>query len=119
MSHFRKRFAQRYMFPKSMGSPQCSSVHREVEGNLIWNTCRESGDHGAINSWDRMPFLNAFTGTFSPLPTVVQKNFIFANYGASQGIDNDDGSAFYEITNNVFYNADGSRMASLAGSLLP
>jgi hypothetical protein len=57
-----------------------------------------------------MPFLNAFTGSFSPLPTVVRQNFVFANYGASQGIDNDDGSAFYEITNNVFYNADGFKM---------
>ena len=29
-----------------------------VTDNLIFNTCRESGDHGPINTWDRMPFLN-------------------------------------------------------------
>ena len=28
-----------------------------VVGNLIWNTCRESGDHGPLNSWSRLPFL--------------------------------------------------------------
>ena len=27
-----------------------------VTGNLIFNTCRESGDHGPINSWDRQAF---------------------------------------------------------------
>jgi len=25
----------------------------DIDSNLIWNTCRESGDHGPINSWDR------------------------------------------------------------------
>jgi len=25
----------------------------EVYGNILWNTCRESSDHGPINSWDR------------------------------------------------------------------
>ena len=25
-------------------------------GNLLFNTCRESGDHGAWNSWDRIPY---------------------------------------------------------------
>jgi hypothetical protein len=28
-----------------------------ITGNSIYNTCRQSGDHGPINSWDRMPFL--------------------------------------------------------------
>ena len=25
--------------------------------NLLFNTCRESGDHGAFNSWDRLPYV--------------------------------------------------------------
>ena len=25
--------------------------------NLIFNSCRESADHGPINSWDRQPFV--------------------------------------------------------------
>ena len=28
-----------------------------ISGNLIFNQCRETGDHGPINSWDRQPFL--------------------------------------------------------------
>lgn len=37
-----------------------------ISGNAIWNQCRETGDHGPINSWDRQPFLTkvATGGTF-------------------------------------------------------
>ena len=83
-----------------------------IQHNVIFNTCRESGDHGAINSWDRQPFLHSegTSFTFAPLPIVIQENFITANYGASQGVDNDDGSSFYNIARNVFYLADGFKM---------
>ena len=74
-----------------------------ISNNLLFNTCRESGDHGPINTWDRQPFLwdasNEY-GYATP-PHLVTKNFIVANYGASQGIDNDDGSSFYHIINNI------------------
>ncbi|KAJ1449807.1 hypothetical protein M885DRAFT_572143 [Pelagophyceae sp. CCMP2097] len=81
-----------------------------VEDCLIFNTCRESGDHGAINTWDRMPFLSGLTDNFSAKQTKIRRNLIFANSGASQGVDNDDGSSFYEIEDNVFYSADGFKM---------
>jgi hypothetical protein len=85
-----------------------------VEGNLIFNTCRESGDHGPINTWDRQAFLTTLrdgkTPSFDPLPRIIADNFIFANYGASQGIDNDDGSSWHHILRNVFYMADGFKM---------
>ncbi|KAJ9454409.1 hypothetical protein DIPPA_59763 [Diplonema papillatum] len=84
-----------------------------VKKNFIWNTCRESGDHGPINTWDRMPFLTTTaTGqpSFTPAPSIVTANYIIANYGGSQGIDNDDGSSFYHIDGNVFYAADGFKM---------
>jgi hypothetical protein len=75
-----------------------------VEGNLIFNTCRESGDHGPINSWDRQPYLtkirDGHTPSFVPIRRSIHHNFIFANYGASQGVDNDDGSSWYHIRNN-------------------
>ena len=29
----------------------------EIVENLLFNTCRESSDHGAFNSWDRLPYL--------------------------------------------------------------
>ena len=74
-----------------------------IMNNLLFNTCRESGDHGPINTWDRQPFLWDATGQygFNTPPHIVSKNFLVANYGASQGIDNDDGSSFYHITDNI------------------
>ena len=36
----------------------------EIAHNLVFSTCRESGDHGPFNSWDRQPFLtNIRTGS--------------------------------------------------------
>ena len=85
-----------------------------VEKNLIFNTCRESGDHGPINTWDRQAFLTTLrdgvTPSFDPMVRVIRNNFIFANYGASQGVDNDDGSSWHHISHNVFYWADGFKM---------
>ena len=57
-----------------------------------------------------MPFLTDLTGNFSALPTRIARNLMFANYGASQGVDNDDGSSFYAIEDNVFYASDGFKM---------
>jgi len=85
-----------------------------VEGNLIFNTCRESGDHGPINSWDRQPFLTNLrdgkTNSFDPLSRIIRHNFIIANYNAAQGVDNDDGSSWFHIHHNLFYMADGFKM---------
>ncbi|CAB9520741.1 expressed unknown protein [Seminavis robusta] len=83
-----------------------------VEGNVIFNACRESGDHGPINSWDRMPFLSETTGvpSFSPLPTETRHNLIWANYGAAEGFDNDDGSSYYYTHHNAYYESDGFKM---------
>ena len=77
-------------------------------------TCalRRLADHGAINTWDRMPFLHTEGGapSLTPLPIVIRDNLISATYGASQGVDNDDGSSFYRTHRNVFYAADGFKM---------
>ena len=32
----------------------------EMKNNLLFNTCRESSDHGAFNSWDRLPYVFFF-----------------------------------------------------------
>lgn len=53
---------------------------------------------GPINSWDRMPFLTRIASgggaaSYSLAPTDTAHNAIIANYGASQGFDNDDGSS--------------------------
>lgn len=85
-----------------------------VKNNLIYNTCKESGDHGPINSWDRQTYATALgengATILDPLQTLIAENFIFANYGAAQAVDNDDGSSFYTIEHNVFYDADGFKM---------
>lgn len=79
-----------------------------VESNLIFNQCRHSGDHGPINSWDRQPYLTDIRygvkkPSYEPADTEVVRNFIIANYGGSQGFDNDDGSSYYDIHENFIY----------------
>jgi len=72
--------------------------------NLFFNTCRESSDHGAFNSWDRLPYYtDVRNGTKSTRPAYndVHHNFIVANYAADGGcLDNDDGSSYYDIHHN-------------------
>ena len=29
-----------------------------IAHNLVFSTCRESGDHGPFNSWDRVPYIS-------------------------------------------------------------
>jgi hypothetical protein len=77
----------------------------EISDNLLFNTCRESGDHGAFNSWDRLPYITEIADgkTPSTVPAVnnVHRNFIVANYAADGGcLDNDDGSSYYDIHHN-------------------
>jgi hypothetical protein len=85
----------------------------EFTNNLIFNACRETGDHGPINSWDRQPFVTEIaTGepSWNAAITTVSQNLIWANYGSSQGFDTDDGSSWYNISNNFMYQADGYKM---------
>ena len=81
-----------------------------ISKNLLFNTCRESGDHGPFNSWDRQPYLTAVrTGKPSLLPAnnTLAENFIISNYGAGWGIDNDDTSSYYDIQKNFMYMGGG------------
>lgn len=60
-----------------------------VTGNGIWNTCRESGDHGPLNSWNRMAFASRVaTGggeaTYAAALSEVHLNYVNAGYGGSQ-----------------------------------
>ncbi len=74
---------------------------------------RESGDHGPINSWDRTAYISdVFDGSpsYRAATNNVNKNFIIANYGSSQGFDTDDGSSWYDIHNNFFFMADAWKM---------
>ena len=82
-----------------------------LEGNLLANCVRESGDHGPFNSWDRVPYITDFEGrgpTVVPQFRQITKNFVLSVYSSQEAIDNDDGSAYYNTTRNFFaYGANG------------
>merc|ERR1712113_585846 len=80
-------------------------------GNLLMNTCRESGDHGPWNSWDRVPYITRIgNGSASIIPAFQQihHNFIGGTYQTQEGIDTDDGSSYYNTHDNFFvYGGNG------------
>jgi len=73
-----------------------------VEGNLVFNMVRETGDHGPFNSWDRQPYVTLHDKDLSIIPqqNKITKNFIINGYNSVWTIDHDDGSAFYNDTQN-------------------
>eukprot|EP00434_Breviolum_minutum_P016993 symbB.v1.2.014992.t1/scaffold1092.1/size138572/3 len=75
----------------------------EIAYNLVFSTCRESGDHGPFNSWDRQPFLTTVrTGEPSMIMQWrrIHHNFFIDNYSPQEGVDNDDGSSYYKTHDN-------------------
>lgn len=78
-----------------------------VRDSVLFNTCRESSDHGPINSWDRLPYIttvrDGVTPSAVPADNIIgPRNLIVSNYGADGGmVDNDDGSAYYVMRGNV------------------
>lgn len=89
-----------------------------VSHNLLFQTCGESGDHGAINTWDRVPFLTTVaTGKPSFVPAInnFHHNFIVSDGDADGGaIDNDDGSSFY-VEHHNFAVYGGAKMGNIDG----
>jgi len=79
--------------------------------NVLFNTCRESGDHGPFNSWDRQVYVTEIlngTPTWLKQWDDISHNFIIANYNSQEGIDNDDGSSYYHTHHNVMsYSGNG------------
>ena len=81
-----------------------------ITKNVMYNSCRESGDHGVINTWDRTPYLTTVrTGAPSLVQayTNVSHNLFISNYNSFDGIDNDDGSSYFDISHNLFYLNEG------------
>jgi hypothetical protein len=75
----------------------------DMNKNLVFSSCRESGDHGPFNSWDRQPYVTTVNdGT----PSVrmawrnIHHNFLIDNYSPQEGVDNDDGSQYYHTHDN-------------------
>ena len=75
-----------------------------LKNNLIFNFVRETADHGAFNSWDRLPYLtkvqDGHTPSLLPATSYITKNFIINNYHSAWPLDHDDGSCYYEDTYN-------------------
>ena len=89
-----------------------------IEENLLFNFCRESGDHGPFNSWDRQPFLTTIRdGTPSYIPAMndITSNFFIANYNSQAAIDTDDGSAYLNSHHNIFVYASNGLKSDLGG----
>ena len=85
----------------------------EIAHNLVFSTCRESGDHGPFNSWDRQPFLTT-QRTGEPSMQMqwrdIHHNFFIDNYSPQEDVDNDDGSAFYHTHDNfLVYGGQGMK----------
>ncbi|CAF0815534.1 unnamed protein product [Didymodactylos carnosus] len=75
-----------------------------VSWNVMFNTVRETSDHGPINTWDRQPFLSDAVQPGLPSlwqhQSYIHHNVLFNNYNALWPIDHDDGSCFYEDSYN-------------------
>jgi hypothetical protein len=70
--------------------------------------------HGVFNTWDRQTILWAGEGgkaSTDPLPNIVDSNLLLSNYFSTFGLDSDDGSNTYVVTNNfILYSGSKSLM---------
>lgn len=85
----------------------------DLSHNLVFSTCRESGDHGPFNSWDRQPYLTTVR-TGEPSMTMAWRelhhNFFIDNYSPQENVDNDDGSEYYHTHDNfLVYGNNGEK----------
>jgi len=83
-----------------------------ISHNLLFNWVRETQDHGPINTWNRAMYLqrDPQTGqsTITPQWCHINHNLIMNGPSGNRdlgnmfpAVDNDDGSAFYHISQNV------------------
>ena len=104
-----------------------------VERNAAWSVCTETADHGAWNSWSRTARVNDLRPdgspggppTTVPLWTHARGNFWIAQAfpatrsgflpGAQEAWDTDDGSAYLNVTGNVWVYGSTSLKSDLGG----
>eukprot|EP00039_Didymoeca_costata_P028093 m.19976 g.19976 ORF g.19976 m.19976 type:complete len:818 (+) comp6723_c0_seq1:67-2520(+) len=91
-----------------------------LQGNLLFNFCRESTDHGPFNSWDRQLYLvnqpddNGNPSVY-PQFNVITQNIMIANYQSQEAVDNDDGSGYYKTHHNVLVYGNYGQKADMGG----
>jgi len=87
-----------------------------IEFNDVFNTVRESGDHGSFNSWGRDRYWHPVKATLDTIvekhpelvqldvvhPIIIRNNRFRCDHGWD--VDLDDGSSNYRIYNNLFLN---------------
>merc|ERR1712166_856893 len=92
---------------------QAKTAESTIQGNVFFSTCRESGDHGPFNSWDRQPYLTTVrTGEPSMFMQWrdIHHNFFMDNYSPQENVDNDDGSGYYHTHDNfLVYGGQGMK----------
>ena len=75
-----------------------------LQNNLAFNMVRETADCGPFNFFDRVPYITRlFDGTtpsLMPTKSYNHNNFIITNYHSVWPLDHDDGSCYWEDTNN-------------------
>jgi hypothetical protein len=86
----------------------------DISHNLVFSSCRESGDHGPFNSWDRQPFLTTVADGETPSMDMawreIHHNFFVDNYSPQENVDNDDGSRYYKTHDNfLVYGGNGMK----------
>jgi len=85
----------------------------DIGHNLVFSSCRESGDHGPFNSWDRQPFLTTVahgTPSMDMAWREIHHNFFIDNYSPQENVDNDDGSRYYKTHDNfMVYGGQGMK----------
>ena len=91
-----------------------------ISNNALFNYCRDSGDHGPFNSWDRNMFLvnqPDDDGAPSQYPqfNTLEQNLMIANYNSQEAVDNDDGSGFFHTLSNVLVYGRYGQKADMAG----
>merc|ERR1712032_546217 len=75
----------------------------DMNTNIVFSACRESGDHGPFNLWDRQPYLTTVKDGSPSMQMAwreLHHNFLIDNYSPQEGVDNDDGSQYYHTHHN-------------------
>ena len=74
-----------------------------IDRCLMFNWVRETSDHGNVNSWDRQPYASKADpqDPLAQIPSTITNSFIFNNYHSEWPLDHDDGSAYFEDSDNV------------------
>ncbi|KAK8801174.1 hypothetical protein WA158_001944 [Blastocystis sp. Blastoise] len=76
----------------------------DIYNNVMYNTVRETSDHGVINTWDRLPYTSLYkdnTPSMYPKMNTIHHNYLISNYHSLWPIDHDDGSCYWNDTYNV------------------